>query len=95
MQSGTEDIKDGGIAQSMANDREHGKFRVARRGLRMARGKAAALLGTPWTDRDACLDFLADLRVPVTNNQAERVLRMAKPRMKIAGGFRTWAAVGP
>ncbi len=42
-----------------------------------------------WTLRDACLLFLADPRVPFTNNRAEQALRMAKPRMKISGGFRT------
>ena len=42
-----------------------------------------------WTLRDACLLFLADPRVPFTNNLAEQALRMAKLQMKISGGFRT------
>ncbi len=44
-----------------------------------------------WELRDACLLFLADPRVPFTNNLAERALRMAKLQMKISGCFRTRA----
>ena len=39
--------------------------------------------------KDDVLRFIADFDVPVTNNQAERDLRMMKLRMKISGGFRT------
>ena len=44
-----------------------------------------------WELRDACLLFLADPRVPFTNNEAERALRMARLQMKISGCFRTRA----
>ena len=43
-----------------------------------------------WALRDACLLFMADPRVPFTNNRAEKALRMAKLQMKISGCFRTW-----
>ena len=58
------------------------------RGRRRGHNLALAL----WTHRDACLHFLADPRVPFTNNQAEQALRMAKLQMKISGGFRTGSA---
>jgi len=39
--------------------------------------------------RDEVLRFATDLKVPFTNNQAERDLRMAKLQMKISGCWRT------
>ena len=55
------------------------------RGRRRGHNLALAL----WELRDACLLFMADPRVPFTNNLAEQALRMAKLQMKISGGFRT------
>ncbi|MGC1406351.1 MAG: IS66 family transposase [Candidatus Dormiibacterota bacterium] len=39
--------------------------------------------------KEEILRFCEDLRVPLTNNQGERDLRMAKLQQKISGGFRT------
>ena len=40
-------------------------------------------------NKEGCLRFLTDPRIPFTNNEAERDLRMAKLRQKISGGFRS------
>lgn len=52
-------------------------------------GKTGALLKRLDTRREEVLRFACDLRVPFTNNQAERDLRMAKLQMKISGCWRT------
>lgn len=39
--------------------------------------------------RDDVLRFLHDPKIPFTNNEAERDLRMMKCKQKISGGFRT------
>ena len=57
------------------------------RGRRRGHNLALAL----WELRDAGLLFLADPRVPFTNNRAEQALRMARLPMKISGCFRTRA----
>ena len=55
-----------------------------------ARGRRRGHNLALWELRDACLRFMADPRVPFTNNLAERALRMARLQMKISGCFRTW-----
>jgi transposase len=52
-------------------------------------GKTGGLIRRLDTQRDEVLRFATDLRVPFTNNQAERDLRMAKLQMKISGCWRT------
>jgi transposase len=65
--------------------------RRLRRGCRLRRPPAARLLARLGTHRDQVLRFLDDLRVPFTNNQAERDLRMVKLQQKISGCWRTLA----
>lgn len=57
-------------------------------GKRTRRSKARALVDRLGEYRHDCLGFLFNLRVPFTNNQAERDLRMLKVKGKISGGFR-------
>jgi transposase/uncharacterized coiled-coil protein SlyX len=56
---------------------------------RPRRPAAACLLGRLETHRGEVLRFLADLRVPPTNNLAERDIRMVKLQQKISGCWRT------
>jgi transposase len=56
---------------------------------RRRRSPAACLLGRLEAHRDEVLRFLVDLRVPPTNNLAERDIRMVKLQQKISGCWRT------
>ncbi len=56
---------------------------------RPRRSSAACLLERLEVHREEVLRFLEDLRVPPTNNLAERDIRMVKLQQKIAGCWRT------
>lgn len=56
---------------------------------RRRRSPAACLLERLQTHRGEVLRFLEDLRVPPTNNLAERDIRMVKLQQKISGCWRT------
>jgi transposase len=62
---------------------------------RPKRPAAACLLERLDTHRTEICRFLVDLRVPPTNNQAERDLRMVKLQQKISGCWRTLAGARP
>ncbi len=62
-----------------------------RSGRRRRRPAVACLLERLDRHRDEVTRFLVDLRVPPTNNQAERDLRMVKLQQKISGCWRTMA----
>jgi transposase len=55
------------------------------------RSPAARLLARLDTHRAEVLRFLDDVRVPFSNNEAERDLRMVKLQQKISGCWRTLA----
>jgi transposase len=63
--------------------------RKGRRKQSKAKNLLDALLGRA----DQVLALLDDLRIPFTNNQAERDLRLAKVQQKIAGTFRSATGV--
>lgn len=56
---------------------------------RPKQSKAKNLLDALLTRAEQVLALLDDLRIPFTNNQAERDLRMAKVQQKISGTFRS------
>jgi len=65
-----------------------GKDNARRRGRKARRTGHNLLLRLEQRKEDV-LRFLYDPRVPFTNNQAERDVRMMKLRQKISGGFRS------
>ena len=56
---------------------------------RLAKGPVRCLIDRLTAHRDEALLFLADFRVPFTNNRAEQSLRMAKVKGKVSGCMRT------
>ena len=79
---------DGLIAQGLAANPLPDPPPVPRRG-RLKKTKARNLVERLQLRKDAALRFLHDFRVPFSNNQAERDIRMVKVQQKISGTFRS------
>ena len=79
---------DGLIAQGLAANPLPDPPPVPRRG-RLKKSKARNLVERLQLRKDAALRFLHDFRVPFSNNQAERDIRMVKVQQKISGTFRS------
>src|SRR6266702_1981017 len=60
---------------------------------RLAQSQAKNLLDALLLRAEQVLALLDDLRIPFTNNQAERDLRWAKVQQKISGTFRSATGV--
>ena len=76
------------ILKDAAERNPHPVRQPGQRG-RTARGKVRCLIDRLTEHRDEALLFLADFRVPFTNNRAEQSLRMAKVKGKVSGCLRT------
>ena len=76
------------IAQGLAANPLPDSPPTPRRGRRK-KTKARNLVERLQLRKDAALRFLHDFRVPFSNNQAERDVRMVKVQQKISGTFRS------
>jgi transposase len=77
-------ILDRALIRNPRAERQH-----KRRG-RLKQSIAFNLINRMREHADAVLRFVTDLRVPFTNNLAERAIRMPKVKQKISGGWRTF-----
>jgi transposase len=83
-------------AAEAARQAGHGPIKAACTGIALNAGRTGKLqkkrhaLATRMKDRkDDYLRFASDLRVPFSNDEAERAIRMSKLRIKISGCMRS------